>query len=148
LKDDWSKLMRPLQFEEFRDVQWFSGHGKQPNWDQGGPGSEVLGFIVREGGALGKAVCVVANSGDGEVRVSLPQTPGRSLWTVVLDSGAIAPDDVLIEFGGRRLPAGSGLVLAPKAATFMFAVPSSPLGLSSERGPVSPPLSPGLGPVR
>lgn len=130
LKEDWSKLMRPLQFEEFCDVQWFAGHGHEPNWDQEGPGSEVLGFIVREGGALGKAISVVVNSADWEVRVSLPQTPGRSLWTVVLDTGAMSPDDVLIESGGRKLPAGSGLVLAPKAAAFLFAEPSSPMAVS------------------
>lgn len=150
LKEDWSKLMRP-QFEEFCDVQWFSGHGKEPNWDQGGPGSEVLGLIVRAGGAVGKAVSIVVNSGDGQVRVSLPQSPGRSLWTVVLDSGAMPPDDVLIQSGGHRLPAGSGLVLAPKAAAFLFAAPAASSALSSPPPPSPPqPLAPvrGLQPLQ
>lgn len=158
LNEEWLNLMRPLWFEVFCDVQWFGGHGQEPNWDEGGPGSEVLGFVVREGGALGKAVCVVANSGDGEVRVALPQTPARSLWTVVLDTGAMSPDDVLIESGGRKLPAGGGLVLAPKAAAFLFAVPAAPTpaaptptspapssGSRHVSGP-NPPVSPGPGP--
>ena len=126
LNEDWLELLRPLWFEVFCDIQWFSGHGKAPNWEEGGPGSEVLGFVVREGGAIGQSICVVANSGDGQVRVALPQAPARSLWTLVLDTGAMSPDDVLIQSGGRRLPAGGGMVLAPKAAAFLFSVPAPP----------------------
>jgi hypothetical protein len=127
LRPDWAALLRPPKFEVLRDIKWFNAHGHEPVWGQPDMGSAVLGFCIREGGALGKAVSLIANAGDDEVRVQLPQTPGRSLWTVVLDSGSVMPDDVLLDSGGRRLPAGSGLVLAPKAAAFLFAYPVSPL---------------------
>lgn len=117
-------LLRPSKFEAIRDVTWFDAHGGPPKWEFAGYHDTVLGYCAREGGALGKAVCMVVNAGESQVRVTLPQPPGGSLWKLLLNSGATSPEDVPIHTGGRRLPAGSGVVLEPKAAALLFSSPS------------------------
>eukprot|EP00892_Ulva_mutabilis_P009107 jgi/Ulvmu1/6569/UM003_0206.1 len=138
--DEIAELLRPSKFEVIRDVKWFDAHGGQPKWDFAGYDDTVLGYCAREGGALGKAVCLVVNAGETQVRVAIPQPPGGSLWQLLLNSGATSPDDVLIHSGGLRLPAGGGVALEPKAVALLCAFPSKSRSLPSTVGasPVAP----------
>lgn len=129
--EEVAELLRPSQFEVIRDVTWFDAHGGPPKWDFAGYHDTVLGYCARQGGALGKAVCLVVNSSEGQVRVTLPQPPGGSLWKLLLDSGATSREDVAVNAGGRRLPAGSGVVLEPKAAALLFSCPNDSSTASS-----------------
>ena len=129
--EEVAALLRPSKFEAIRDITWFDAHGGQPKWEFAGYDDNVLGYCAREGGALGKAVCLVVNAGEGEVRVALPQPPGGSLWKALLNSGATSPEDVLVYSGGKRLPAGGGITLAPKAAALLFSSPEEPTPVSS-----------------
>lgn len=132
--DEVTGMLRPPKFEVFRDVTWFEAQGQPPKWDFAGYDDTVLGYCAREGGALGKAVCLVVNAGERQMRVTLPQPPGGSLWKLLLDSGATSPEDNYMHSGGRRLPLGSGVVLQPKAAVLLFSSPKDAAMMSSAAG--------------